>query len=132
MARRKKKFYVVWYGATPGVYTTWADCEAAIKGQSHVKYKSFPTMDTAEKAFREGPGDYWGRDRFVSPLSDAELAEIGQPIEKSLCVDAAWNTKTGVMEYRGVWHNDGSIAFEQGPFQGATNNIGEFMNSLID
>jgi len=127
VASRRKKFYVVWKGATPGVYTTWADCESAIKGQSGAKYKSFPTKDAAEKAFREGPDDYWGRDKFVSPLSDAELAEIGQPIENSMCVDAACDTKTGEMEYRGVWHHDGSIAFQQGPFEGATNNIGEFL-----
>lgn len=31
------------------------------------------------------------------------------------------------MEYRGVWFRDRSIAFQRGPFQNATNNIGEFL-----
>lgn len=127
MASRKKKFYVVWKGTTPGVYTTWPECDSAIKGYSNAKYKSFPTLESAEKAFREGPDEYWGADKFVSPLSRAQLAAIGQPIANSMCVDAAWNTVTKTMEYRGVWHHDGSIAFEQGPFQNSTNNIGEFL-----
>ncbi len=127
MASRNKKVYVVWKGTTPGVYTTWAACESAIKGYSNVKFKAFPTLESAEKAFREGPKDYWGTDKFVSPLSDAELAAIGQPIANTMCVDAACNTETKAMEYRGVWHHDRSIAFQQGPFHNATNNIGEFL-----
>lgn len=127
MASPKKKFYVVWHGKTPGVYTTWTECDAAVKGVPNAKYKSFPTLNTAETAFREGPDDYWGKGRVVHSLSDAELARIGQPIRQSLCVDAAWNAQTKVMEYRGVWHHDRSIAFEQGPFENATNNIGEFL-----
>ncbi len=31
------------------------------------------------------------------------------------------------MEYRGVWLADRSVAFQQGPFENATNNIGEFL-----
>ncbi|MFP3727504.1 RNase H1/viroplasmin domain-containing protein [Priestia filamentosa] len=27
-----KKFYVVWSGHKPGIYTTWAECEAQVKG----------------------------------------------------------------------------------------------------
>ena len=127
MASRKKKYYVVWKGSAPGVYKTWAECDAATKGYSNAKYKSFPTMETAEQAFKEGPGEYWGTDKFVSALTDEELAEIGQPIHKSMCVDAAWNSQTKAMEYRGVWHHDGSVAFQQGPFENATNNIGEFL-----
>ncbi|MHC4398373.1 MAG: ribonuclease H1 domain-containing protein [Planctomycetota bacterium] len=127
MASPEKKFYVVWKGTTPGVYTTWAECESVIKGHSNARYKSFPTLESAEKAFREGPDDYWGSNKFVSPLSDTELAAIGQPITSSMCVDAAWNTETKTMEYRGVWYHDRSIAFQRGPFENATNNIGEFL-----
>ena len=28
----KQKFYVVWEGVTPGVYTSWTDCQLQIKG----------------------------------------------------------------------------------------------------
>lgn len=127
MSSPKKKFYVVWKGSASGIFTTWAECESAIKGHSNAKYKSFPTLESAQKAFREGPGDYWGTKQFVSGLSDEELAAIGRPITNSLCVDAAWNAETKIMEYRGVWYHERIIAFQQGPFPNATNNIGEFL-----
>jgi ribonuclease HI len=127
VASRKQKFYVVWHGSKPGVYNTWAECSAAIKGFSDARYKSFPTLASAQKALQEGPDNYWGKNNFVSPLSETELAKIGEPIERSMCVDAAWNAQTGAMEYRGVWYHDGSVAFQQGPFELATNNIGEFL-----
>ena len=127
MASPKKKYYVVWKGSAPGVYTTWAECQSATTGYSKAKYKSFPTLESAQEAFREGPGPYWGTKKFVSPLSEAQLAAIGKPITNSLCVDAAWNVESRIMEYRGVWNHDQSVAFEQGPFENGTNNIGEFL-----
>lgn len=123
----KKKFYVVWEGTERGICDSWPDCEAAIKGYSGAKYKAFPTRESAHKAFDEGPDAYWGTGKFASPLDNDQLAAIGQPINPSLCVDAARNSDTKIMEYRGVWFEDRSIAFQQGPFEGATNNIGEFL-----
>lgn len=127
MASRKPKFYVVWKGSAPGVYRTWAECEAATRGSSGAKFKAFPTLESAQRAFDEGPGAYWGNRKLVSPLSEEQRLAIGQPIANSLCVDAAWNSVTKVMEYRGVWGHDRSPAFRQGPFPQATNNLGEFL-----
>ncbi len=127
MASRKQKFYVVWKGAAPGVYASWAECQAATQGYSNARFKAFPTLESAQAAFDTGADEHWGKATFVPSLSEEELAAIGQPITNSLCVDAAWNAQTKVMEYRGVWHHDRSIAFEQGPFPNGTNNIGEFL-----
>lgn len=127
MSTAKKKFYVVWEGTRPGVYSTWSECESAIKGFSNARYKAFPSAESAAQAFQEGPTAYWGTDMYVSPLSAAELAIIGMPIPESICVDAAWNPTTKRMEYQGVWLTDRSIAFHQGPFENGTNNIGEFL-----
>ena len=127
MGAKKKKYYVVWSGKKPGVYLTWPECEAAIHGVSKAKYKAFESLDAAEKALAEGPSAYWGIKKIVPSLSAAELERIGQPIVESICVDAAWNAQTKVMEYRGVWYHDRSIIFEQGPYEKATNNIGEFL-----
>lgn len=127
MAGKKKKFYVVWIGKAPGVYETWVDCDAAIQGFPGAKYKSFPTLESAKLALEEGPEGYWGTKQVVTRYSAADLERIGQPIEKALCVDAAWNAQTKVMEYQGVWNHDQSTAFHQGPFEKATNNIGEFL-----
>lgn len=45
----KKKYYAVKCGIKPGVYETWAECEAQTKGFSGAQYKSFGTMTEAEK-----------------------------------------------------------------------------------
>ena len=43
-----KKYYAVRVGRNVGIYTTWADCEAQVKGSSGAQYKSFPTKEEAE------------------------------------------------------------------------------------
>ena len=53
MAKRKVNFYVVWQGRTPGIYTSWTECEAQIKGIA-AKYKGFETRQEAEKALSDG------------------------------------------------------------------------------
>ena len=50
-----------------------------------------------------------------------------KPILRSLSVDAAWNSVTKVMEYRGVYTETGKEWFHKGPFPRATNNVGEFL-----
>lgn len=47
----KKKYYVVKCGVKPGIYETWAECEAQTKGFSGAQYKSFTSMAEAEKYF---------------------------------------------------------------------------------
>jgi ribonuclease HI len=48
-------------------------------------------------------------------------------IEKNtLSVDASYSSKTGVMEYRGLWTDTGEMCFEKS-FDVGTNNIGEFL-----
>ena len=62
MAKPKKpKFYVVWQGHEPGVYKTWAECQSQINGYSGAKYKSFPTLSAAEKAFTEDADAHYGK-----------------------------------------------------------------------
>ena len=45
----KKKYYAVRCGKEPGIYETWAECEARTKGFSGAQYKSFESMAEAEK-----------------------------------------------------------------------------------
>jgi ribonuclease HI len=48
-------------------------------------------------------------------------------IQNSLSVDASCLGNPGVMEYRGVETDSRREVFRVGPFQEATNNIGEFL-----
>ena len=41
------KFYAVGKGRQPGIYTTWADCEAQVKRFPGAVYKAFPTKAQA-------------------------------------------------------------------------------------
>ena len=43
----KAKFYAVRVGRAPGVYDTWAACEANVKGAKGAVFKSFPSRDQA-------------------------------------------------------------------------------------
>lgn len=122
----KRKFYVVWNGRAIGVFQDWASCEQQVKGYPGAKYKSFDRLQDAEEAFYN---DY---EKYLEPkekkvLSDEEKKQYGDPIRDSICVDASWTGNNGKMEYRGVEFKTGKQVFINGPFEQATNNIGEFL-----
>lgn len=48
---KQKKFYVVWQGHKPGVYTSWPEAQRQIGGFKGAKFRSFDTMAEARKAF---------------------------------------------------------------------------------
>jgi len=118
----KKKFYVVWNGRKPGIYTSWDDCKAQIDKFPKAKYKSFPTLKEAEEAFHEGPNRSYKKGK-PNMQSDANLKNY---VEESLSVDAACSGNPGQMEYKGVYTKNGQTLFHFGPILG-TNNIGEFL-----
>ncbi|MBO4645626.1 MAG: ribonuclease H family protein [Bacteroidales bacterium] len=125
---KMKKFYVVWAGRTPGVYQTWNDCKMQVEGFEGARYKSFDTEEEARQQYAAGYEKY----RKSHPIIPKKLptlfsAEAEKPIQNSLSVDAACNMKTRVMEYRGVDTQSGAEIFRVGPFQNATNNMGEFL-----
>jgi ribonuclease HI len=126
---KNAKYYVVWVGATPGVYDDWKSCEAQIKGYPNALYKSFRTKAEADQAYRESAKLYV-RDRTRSSSSNRPAligAKAGSIIQESISVDAACSGNPGVMEYRGVRTGSGEELFHMGPFAEGTNNIGEFL-----
>ncbi|NJB71309.1 ribonuclease HI [Saonia flava] len=124
---KKEKFYTVWKGNKPGVYTKWADCKKAIDGYKGAEYKSFLSFDEAKKAYNGKYSDYKGKKTSKPILSKEELLKIGEPNYNSISVDAASSGNPGTMEYRGVDTKTGKELFKQGPFQQGTNNVGEFL-----
>ena len=44
----KKKFYAVARGVQPGIYTSWPEAEAQVKGFGGAKFKGFPSREEAE------------------------------------------------------------------------------------
>lgn len=57
---KKPKYYVVWEGHSPGIYTEWEAAEAQVKGYPEAVFKAFSSREEAEIAYEEGPLDYIG------------------------------------------------------------------------
>ena len=136
---KKAKFYVVWSGLNPGIYRSWDDCQAQIKGVKGAVYKSFDSKEEAERAYASPAYEYIKRKKKASPIpsqggeSDSAMAAsplfgrgLGEAPLYALAVDAACSGNPGPMEYRGVYLGDGKEIFHFGPVHG-TNNIGEFL-----
>ena len=141
----KQKFYVVWSGAKPGVYTTWDEAKRQVAGFPGARYKSFPSRAQAEAAYGSGTSPAGGRSgggasaktrsagRYgrsaaaaSAPAASAPAAAIVKP---SLSVDAACSGNPGKMEYQGVDTETGDRFFHQA-FELGTNNIGEFLGII--
>jgi ribonuclease HI len=112
----KKKFYVVWKGFKPGIYSTWTECQLQIDGFKGAQYKSYTSIFIAKKAYLAG-GDITTK---TSKISNTSI------ITPSLSVDAACSGNPGVMEYQGVNTETKEQVFHQ-KFPQGTNNIGEFL-----
>lgn len=126
----KNRFYVVWSGRNPGIYSDWEVCKREIMGCKGAKYKGFPDRLSAEKAFKEGPDAYWGKD--IAPAVDLSAAKE-RPVSPCIAVDAACAGNPGKMEYQGVFVDFATQPatrrdlFKSPVFPNATNNIGEFL-----
>lgn len=49
------KFYAVLAGRKPGIYTSWSECEAQVKGFSNAKFKTFTSYEEAVNYIKSGP-----------------------------------------------------------------------------
>jgi ribonuclease HI len=119
----KTKYYVVWKGRRSGIFTSWEQCSAQVTGFPDAEYKSFTSLEAAKAAYSGAYNDHRGK-----PVSSNQwLFAPTKPVHPSMCVDAACSGSPGPVEYRGVETRSGRQIFRQGPFQGGTNNIGEFL-----
>ncbi|WP_026211193.1 viroplasmin family protein [Lewinella cohaerens] len=121
---KKKKYYVIWKGHMPGIYDDWAKAQAQIKGFQGALFKSFPSINDAEKALKVGPKPYLsGGASKAKPSGKTPRSQI---VWQSLSVDAACSGNPGPMEYQGVDTKSKDQVFHQA-FPMGTNNIGEFL-----
>ena len=119
----KQKYYVVWRGHKPGIYSSWAETERQVKGFGAAQYKSFGSLREAEAAYRSNYEAFKGKPASHGRWRQASI----QPILPSLCVDAAASGSPGILEYRGVYTESEQEFFHEGPFEEGTNNVGEFL-----
>ena len=137
---KKQKYYVVWQGRRPGIYTDWETCKAQVVGVQGAQYKSFDTMVEAESALRMPYSSVVaGTARAAASAGTPGVLFVDEngmtalrpgtenpPVLDALAVDAACSGNPGVMEYQGVYIPTRTRVFHYKHPKG-TNNIGEFL-----
>ncbi|MFC4775935.1 ribonuclease H [Paenibacillus sp. GCM10023252] len=139
----KTKYYVVWVGAKPGIYTNWGDCQRQVNGFPGAKFKSFESKAEAEQAYSKGSPKSWGQGAASSggaqssrkssyPLkqsasSSTAVSSMADIDYDSISVDVGTRGNPGPVEYKGVDTRTGEVIFSKGPVSKGTNNLGEFL-----
>jgi len=124
MRQKKQKYYVVWQGHHPGIYSSWEACKTQVNNFPDARYKSYESREEAESAFAQVPEK---NKKAYATKATKPVQRSGGIIRESISVDAACSGNPGLMEYRGVWTADRSEIFHFGPAKDGTNNIGEFL-----
>lgn len=138
---KKQKYYVVWQGKQPGIYSDWDACKAQVQGVQGAQYKAFDTMAEAEQAIRlpyssvVSSNSRLSRESSISSVLVVDEsgmtavrpdAQPPLPVLDALAVDAACSGNPGVMEYQGIYIPTRTQVFHYMAPKG-TNNIGEFL-----
>jgi len=106
----KKDYYVVWNGHKPGIYSSWTKCQQQIKGFPNAIFRGYKLESEAQSA-------------YANILISSGWAKP----HKGICVDAAYSSKSNIMEYRGVSIAQRKQLFRKSPVLGATISLGEFL-----
>ncbi|MEW4368366.1 ribonuclease H [Paenibacillus kandeliae] len=139
----KSKFYVVWEGHRPGIYSSWPECQQQTNGYKQAKYKAYESRAEAERAYAEGWKKHWGQAAGSSSAKSSsgggkssvygkrQTSASDIPMDQidydSISVDVGTRGNPGPVEYRGVDTRTGQDIFSKGPIAKGTNNMGEFL-----
>ena len=106
------KYYAVKKGKVPGIYLSWNDCKAMVDGYPGAVYKSFKTIEEAEK-FITG-------EKIISGMkaSGKNTSESGETCSTYAFVDGSFNKATHTYGYGGFLVTDN----EKYVLQGADND----------
>lgn len=125
----RRKYYVVWQGLSPGIYDSWEECEAQVRGFNGAKYRAFNSIEAATEAFR---GSYEDQATLLIALANrkpiaTDYSAFPEIRLDAVAVDGACSGVPGPMEYRCVEVASGREIFHVGPIAGGTNNIAEYL-----
>ncbi|MCH5227665.1 MAG: ribonuclease H family protein [Muribaculaceae bacterium] len=130
------KYYVVFRGHNPGVYDNWDEVKEQTDGFPNALFKGYASSEEASLAYRNftGTEDREELFRLISGPSKSSSLGNTKPYTENpeidtdaWAVDASCLGNPGKMEYRGVNLKTGEEIFRIGPFEDATNNIGEYL-----
>ena len=137
---KKQKYYVVWQGKKPGIYSDWDACKEQVVGVQGAQYKGFDSMAEAEVAIKlpysSVVSSNTSKSSSTSLTSVLVIDENGMtavkpgtdnpPVLDALAVDAACSGNPGVMEYQGIYIPTRTRVFHYRAEKG-TNNIGSYL-----
>ena len=118
------------------MYDDWDEVKLQTTGFPGALFKGYSTSEEATQAYRNYTGTE-DRDELFRIISaavpqnnSAEKSSFTDNPEidfDAWAVDASCLGNPGKMEYRGVSLKTGEVIFQVGPFEDATNNIGEYL-----
>lgn len=149
----KQKYYVVWVGKQPGVYSNWGACQEQVNQYPQAKFKSYESKAEAEAAYKAGWKSHWGQKSASEAASGVSSAGKGKSAASgggrsgtrtssqrrssdeteeeidynTISVDVGTRGNPGPVEYKGVDTGTGEVVFSVGPVRKGTNNLGEFL-----
>ncbi|GFN35253.1 ribonuclease H1 domain-containing protein [Tepidimicrobium xylanilyticum] len=85
------KYYAVRVGRNKGIYKTWAECEAQVKGFSNAVYKKFSTYEEAINFIEDND----------ERLEDKDIKELGTN-EMVAYIDGSFNEETKTYSFGAV------------------------------
>ena len=93
MNYKRKKYYVVWVGRTPGIYDRWDECSLQHLDYDRAMYKGFCSQMEAANAFTQSPYDYWGKNAFKKHLCCVTDEFFNEAIDKENSISVNASTK---------------------------------------
>ena len=139
MASKKKKFYAVAMGKTPGIYTEWFGdngAETQVRGFPGAVFKGFPTKDAAEDFIKQNVGKKRKAKPKATPhktKSSPKLIPMITPEDGRIVIytDGGCLNNPGPGGY-GVVINNGKKTKElSGGYRLTTNNRMELMACIV-
>ena len=109
---KSKKYYAVKNGKVPGIYETWEECQKNVTGFQRAEYKSFKTIEEAQKFMEVGyerkPGNPGGV-RQKKPDLKTFMSELADEGRATAFVDGSFNSETEQYSYGMVIYYNGDI-----------------------
>ena len=127
---KKKKYYSVAVGKKTGVFTTWSEAEAQVKGYPGAKYKSFPSREEAE-GWLKNP--IYERGKKNRPATQKEPAQASDHPDDAIIIhtDGGAINNPGPGGYGIVIENGEDYRELSGGFRMTTNNRMQLMACIV-
>ncbi|MBU1232364.1 MAG: ribonuclease HI [Proteobacteria bacterium] len=121
-----KKFYAVAKGRRPGIYTSWPDAEAQVKGYGGARYKGFANRSEAE-AWIENP-ELQQRRKMPEKMAGVQKKQLGSSADRvEIYTDGGAINNPGPGGYGAVILAEGRELELSGGYRLTTNNRMELM-----